>query len=245
MDSLTALDNISSTYTCNKPQDNFMRKLVVETFKPFLNNKDKGLELGCSDGFMTEFLAKELECLEVVEGSKNFINLAKKRNLKNITFHHCLFEEFINNNSSAKFDKIFASYILTHVEDDYNLLNKLKSLLAANGLLFIVVPNSHVLSRQLALHMGLIEDLSSLTENDYNHGHKRTYNYQRLNRVIEKSGLKIISQGGLLLKPLADFQMDQLIENKVISNQYMKALIKMGAEFPSLCSALYAICSSK
>ena len=43
-------------------------------------------------------------------------------------------------------------------------------------------------------------------------GHRRVYDRILLNRDIEAAGLEQVSSGGLLLKLLADFQMDKLID---------------------------------
>ncbi|MCC2645705.1 MAG: Methyltransferase type 12, partial [Burkholderiales bacterium] len=157
------LDNLCETYRVNTPQDNVIRELIIRTFTPFIDNDKEGIEFGCSDGYMTELLSPLLNRLDVVEGSAKFITFAKERKLKNVEFHHSLFEEF---SASTKYDYIFTTYILTHIDDDISFLKQLRNLLKPKGLIFTLVPNNRVLSRQLALHMGLIKDLSSLTDND-------------------------------------------------------------------------------
>lgn len=233
------LEEIAKTYkTDNSNQDEVIRKLAIHTFKPYISPKGKSLELGCDNGFMTSLIHLITPNLTVVDGSKYFIELAKKRT-KNIRFIHSLFEDFL---SDEKYDYIFATYVLEHVNDSIQFLNIARNLLSDNGLLFVVVPNARALSRQLARHMGLIDDLYALTQNDINHGHRRVYDRILLNKDIEKAGLTQISQGGLLLKPFADFQMNQLIDSGIIGEAQQEGLYKLGLEYPDLAGSLFSIC---
>ena len=101
------------------------------------------------------------------------------------------FEEF---KPDGKFDYVFATYVLEHVADSIALLKHARSLLSEHGLLFVVVPNARAMSRQIARHMGLIDDLFALTKNDINHGHRRVYDRCTLNTDIAAAGLQQVSQ---------------------------------------------------
>src|SRR5438105_1412245 len=88
------LDSVYHTYTVDtSAQTMAMRKLIVRTFQPYLKG-GRGLELGCSDGFITEMLSHQLDHLDVVDGSQKFLAEARKRNLPNVRFIESLFEEF-------------------------------------------------------------------------------------------------------------------------------------------------------
>jgi hypothetical protein len=116
------------------------------------------------------------------------------------------------------------------------------SVLNDGGLLMIVVPNARALSRQLALHMGLLKDLKELTANDLNHGHRRVYDRPALNRDIEAAGFENVSQGGIMFKILADFQMDELIGNGMLQREHIDGLYKLGLEYPEFSGSLFSIC---
>ncbi len=169
IDQKSDLDRHYDTYRRDSRQDTIMRELVVRTFSPYLDSTASGLELGCSDGYMTEMLSSKLTHLTVVEGSYKFIEDAKTRGLVNVQFHHSLIDEYM---PEQLFDYVFASYILTHIPDVGSVLEMIKRALTPEGLLFVVVPNVRALSRQLALNMGLIEDLKALSRNDRDHGHR-------------------------------------------------------------------------
>jgi 2-polyprenyl-3-methyl-5-hydroxy-6-metoxy-1,4-benzoquinol methylase len=233
------LEEKSLTYVAGQSaQDDLIRELAVETFEPFIDPK-LGLELGCSDGYMTQLLSKKLKQLDVVEGSEHFIKRAKEKNLQNVSFIHCLFEEY---EPIKKYDYIFLCYVLEHVSDVGQILKMVHRWIHPDGLLFVVVPNSRALSRQLAYHMGLIPNLQALTQNDFAHGHRRVYDRVSLNRDLEDGGFTTIAQGGIMLKFLADFQMDRLFEMDVLKKPQIRGLYKLGFEYPDLCGSIYSIC---
>jgi len=234
------LESVIDTYVMSEsPQDRLIKTQAVRTFRPYMRANGNALEYGCCDGFMTSLISPLSSTLTVVDGSKSFIELARKRASDNVNFVHALFEDFSPQN---KFDYIFATYVLEHVTDAVEFLRKAASLLSEDGLLFIVVPNARALSRQLARHMGLITDLYALTQNDINHGHRRVYDRVTLSSDIDASGLVQVSQGGLLLKLLADFQMDKLIDTGIIGKSQQEGLYKMGLEYPDFAGSLFSVC---
>lgn len=241
---LDLLDEHFDTYRKSSVYDDFMRNYMFKTFEPFIEHRQFDiLELGCSDGQMTEKIASHAKSLDVVEGSIRFIERAKKRYLKdNVKFLHSLFEDF---NPTKRYDAVFATFILTHIRDVQLFFNVVRRCLKPTGLLFVAVPNSRVLSRQLALHMGLLKDLFLLSENDQNHGHCRSYDRIRLNRDINSNGFEVVSQGGIILKPLADFQMDKLLELGILKKEQMDGLYKLGIEYPDLSAAIFCICKQR
>lgn len=237
------LNKIYTEYHLNdEPQTQVMREFAYKIIKPYLNEEGVGLELGCSDGYFTEMLASQIKHLDVLDGSINFVEQARARGIKNATYIHSLFEEF---DPETKYDFVFASYIMEHVLEPKLVLDMVHRVLKPNGILYIVVPNSRALSRQLALHMGLYENLKQLSENDLKFGHRRVYDRVYLNRDIDSSGFINISEGGIMLKILADFQMDKLINLEILQQAQLDGLFKLGMEYPDLCGSLFSICKKK
>ena len=234
------LESVTHTYVMSdSPQDRLIKTLAIRTFTPYLLPGKRALEFGCCDGFMTGLIAGHVDQLTVVDGSQTFIEMAKTRVPAKVEFVHSLFEDF---SPHHKFDYIFATYVLEHVSDPIGFLKIASQLLTEDGLLFLVVPNARAFSRQLARHMGILEDLFALTPNDINHGHRRVYDRISLNRDVEAAGLLQVGQGGLLLKLLADFQMDQMIETGIIADPQIEGLYKMGLEYPDWAGSLFSIC---
>lgn len=237
------LEDASRTYVTSdsSSQDRLIRGLVVRTFAPFLNG-GSGLELGCSDGYMSELLAAHLGRLDVVDGCGQFLARAKARGISSARFFHTLFEDFT---PDCSYDAVFACFILEHVADVQSVLKTARRALKSSGLLFAVVPNARALSRQLARQMGLIRELTELTENDLRHGHRRVYDRVTFNRDLDLAGFQIVAQGGILLKLLADFQMDKLIDSGILGDAQLDGLYKLGLENPDLCGALFSVCRTR
>ena len=236
------LNRLSGEYRLEQsPQTQLMRELFVRAVRPYCR-AGHGLELGCSDGYMTEMIAPLFHRLDVVEGSPAFAERAKARGIPNASFTVSLFESFV---VKQKYDRVFAVWILEHVADPQDVYRIAREALKPDGLLFTVVPNERALSRQLAVHMGLLRDVQHLTPNDVKHGHRRTYNRHSFNREIEGAGLEIVAQGGLMFKILADFQLDRLLADGFLGQQHVDGLYKLGLEYPDFAGSLYAVCRLK
>ncbi len=218
-------------------QTRLMRDLMIRTFRPYIH-RGIALELGSEIGYMSELIASLVDHIDIVDGSEEFLQQVKNRKIQNASYYCSLFEEF---NPESIYDYIFASHILEHLIDVPVVLNMIKKGLKPNGFLFVSVPNARALSRQLARHMGIIDDLYQLTPNDHKGGHRRVYDNVLLIRELEKSGFEIISQGGILFKPFADFQMDKLIDIGILGEQQCEGLYRLGFEYPDMCADIYVI----
>jgi 2-polyprenyl-3-methyl-5-hydroxy-6-metoxy-1,4-benzoquinol methylase len=239
-DEMSFLESVTGTYvTSESPQDRAIKTMAMRAFGPFLRTNGSALELGCCDGFMTSLISPLVRDVHVVDGSQTFLEATRKRGLPNVSFEHSLFETF---SPDRRFDFIFACYVLEHVMDAADLLQRIRGLLTDDGLAFIVVPNARAMSRQLARHMGLLDDLYALTPNDINHGHRRVYDRQSLNQGLQRAGLAQTAQGGLMLKPLADFQMNQLMDSGILGPSQLDGLYQMGLEYPDLAGSLFSVC---
>lgn len=239
-DEMNFLESVTGTYvTSESSQDRAIKIMAMRAFIPFLSKSGSALELGCCDGFMTSLIAERVRDVHVVDGSQTFLEATRKRGLSNVTLEHSLFEDY---SPGRRFDYVFACYVLEHVIDAVGLLRMIRELLTDEGLAFIVVPNARALSRQLARHMGLLEDLYALTENDLNHGHRRVYERHSLNKHLQEGGLQQLVQGGLMLKLLADFQMNELIDTGMIGPSQLDGLYHMGLEYPDLAGSLFSVC---
>jgi len=241
-DDRDALDAVGATYAKNAPQDRVIRELIARTFEPHLNTAMRGLQLGFAEGVDTRLIAPKVARLDVVEGSRAFYEAGLRSGLANTVFHHALFETFLPALSDGAYDAVFVIYVLEHVQDPPGLLQLARRVLSPSGRLFIVVPNARALSRQLALRMGLLSSLYDLTENDLNHGHRRVYDRSSLARDIETAHLRIVEEGGIMLKILSDFQLNTLIEQGILGSGQIDGLYRLGFDYPDLCGSLYAVC---
>ena len=222
---------------------------------PYINrsgqNKQCALEMGCGGGESTRFLAPLFEHLVVLDGSKEFLEdaRAKLSEFDNIEYQYGLFEEI---KEIEKYDVIIANYIFEHVDSVEDILKVCYRSLKKGGILFITVPNAQALSRQLAVKMGILEDVYVLTENDIKHGHKRIFDrktggewedaYAR--EYGEKSDFHIIGDGGLYIKEFADFQLKEMVDKEILSRDHFIGMSKLAEDYPEIAGSIY-ICLEK
>ena len=215
---------------------------MVRSFAPFMK-KGPALELGCFRGAFTERIATMFDEITCVEASEVAINAAKARleKFQNINFILSTFEAL---ELEQKYNNIFLTHVLEHLDDRVGLLNKIREeWLSTNGILFIACPNANAASRQIAVKMGLIESNFAVTDAERIHGHRVTYSLDTLETDIKHAGLRIIHKSGIFFKALANFQWDRLLETDIISKEYLDGCYSLGQQYPELCSSIYFICS--
>jgi 2-polyprenyl-3-methyl-5-hydroxy-6-metoxy-1,4-benzoquinol methylase len=135
-------------------------------------------------------------------------------------------------------------HVLEHLIDPVSVLRAARRWLAPSGRMFLVVPNGNALSRQLAVRMGALRQLTDFSPADVRGGHRRVYLPDTLLRDARDAGLTVEHSGGIFLKPLANFQFDALMGGEFLSAQYMEACYELGKEYPTLCASLFLVCRS-
>lgn len=194
------------------------------------------LELGLGHGFTTNIFLNHFDRHVVLEGSSAVIQNFKEK------FPECAaqivetyFEEF---ETEEKFDVIVMGFILEHVDDPFEIINRYKNFLAPGGKMFLAVPNAEVLNRRLGHLAGMLGNIEALSENDLLLGHKRYYTVNTLSAEIDRAGYQIDKMEGIYLKPFTTSQMISLnLDKKVI-----RALCEVGVDYPELsCGILVQI----
>lgn len=225
-----------------KHDKGFNERLVVYRAKTIreLCKGPKVLELGCGDGLITQELVSYFDDVMAVDASTARVRRAVRRvravkdKKAKVTFHVAMFEDF---EPQGSFDTIIASNILEHVDTPTQVLRKAKTWLKEGGYIIIVVPNAYSIHRRIGRIMGLLSDVHELTEENIADGHKRTYSTDMLRKDITRSGLRIESIGGVLLKPLSNTQMREL------SPEVTDAFYEVGKQLPAdYCAEVWARC---
>jgi 2-polyprenyl-3-methyl-5-hydroxy-6-metoxy-1,4-benzoquinol methylase len=218
-----------------------MHDFMLRTFKPRLR-QGSALELGCYHGAFTERLIGLYRDVTVVEGARDLLDIARRRVGAGVEFVFSRFEDF---NPSKRFDAAFLLHTLEHLDDPVAILKRIGSWLSPKGLLFIAVPNAYAASRQIAVTMGLISHATAVTEGESLHGHRRTYSIDILMRDVKAAGLHIEDFGGILFKPLANFQFDRALADGALGDGYLEGCFELGKLYPELCASIYVICGPK
>lgn len=219
--------------------DRLMRQYMMRTFSPFFV-PGKALQLGCAHGDQTVDLYKVYQDLTVVDAAPEFLEKVRQKGLVSVRLVESLFEEF---ETEEKFHMIMISHVLEHLQDPVSVLKKFKRFLAPGGHFFLVVPNGQAPSRQIAVQMGLLRHCGDLSEADLKHGHRRVYFLDTLERDAREAGLQIFQRGGIFFKPLANFQLEALMDSPFLSPEFMEGCYQLGFHHPTLCASIYTICS--
>ena len=126
-------------------EESFFSNIFQKRVNKIINFKKNGrvLEIGCSTGLMLSMLSKKGWEVIGIEISKEAAGMAMKRGIQVYT------EPFENIELSQKFDLIILNHTLEHLENPKKVLEKIYSILAKNGLLYIDVPNFGGLSASI------------------------------------------------------------------------------------------------
>jgi 2-polyprenyl-3-methyl-5-hydroxy-6-metoxy-1,4-benzoquinol methylase len=189
------------------------------------------LELGPATGYMTKSLVKEFKQVTAVEGSKSLFNQIP--DYDNLIKINCLFENF---EPEHKYDTIILNHVLEHIADPIQLLKLIYGWLSDNGILIVGVPNAKSFHRLAAVKIGLIKSEYELNDRDIELGHYRVYDFELLLSHLKDASFKIQETGGVFLKFLANYQIENFL-NKDIINAYME----LGKEFKYNSAEIYAV----
>ncbi len=208
----------------NKVILNWYTKRIINKIKP----ESKILELGIGHGYSTNMMSSKFDDHTSIEGSSNVIkNYLSKFPHKPKKIIESYFEDF---ETSKKFDVIIMGFILEHVNDPVEILQKYRSYLKDDGILFAAVPNAKSLNRRVGFHAGLLDDYYKLTENDHALGHQRYYDLEKFHNDFSLSGYKILSTEGIFLKPITTGQFETLRMDDEVINGFCVA----GISYPEL-----------
>jgi 2-polyprenyl-3-methyl-5-hydroxy-6-metoxy-1,4-benzoquinol methylase len=218
-----------------------MHKYMMRSFEPFIFPDDRVLEMGSDHGAFTSRLIEKYESVTGIEASSEAAEKMREKFGDRVEVINSTFEEL---NGDGRFDAVFLTHTLEHLDEPVAVLKKVGSWLSDRGRLFLVVPNAEAPSRQLAVKMGLISHNSAVTEGEAKHGHRITYSFDTLERDVKAAGLKIVYRTGIFFKPLANFQWDRLMKTDIISPEYLEACYELGFEHPRLCASIFFLCES-
>lgn len=111
---------------------------AYEYIKKFLFPGANVLEVGCGDGYGTDYINRPDLKLEAIDVSKDAIKVAKSK-YKNINFKSFNGKNFKYLDNS--FDVILSFQVIEHVESVSDYLSELKRILKPNGVLIITTPD--------------------------------------------------------------------------------------------------------
>lgn len=216
-----------------------MHPFMVRSFQPFFREGNL-LELGCYEGGFTSRLAPLFMDITCVEASATAAGIASGRLGKAATIINATFENVV---LPSRYDNIVLTHVLEHLDEPILVLKRINDeWLAEKGRLFLVCPNANAPSRQIAVKMGLISHNAAVTAAEAEHGHRRTYALDTLERDVVAAGLKVVYRSGIFFKALANFQWDRLLQTDIVSPEYLDGCFVLGQQYPDLCASIFLLC---
>jgi 2-polyprenyl-3-methyl-5-hydroxy-6-metoxy-1,4-benzoquinol methylase len=216
-----------------------MHPYQIKSFKPFFVEGSL-LELGSYKGNFTNRFLPYFADITCVEASDAAIEAAKRRLGDKVIYINALFEDVV---LPKRYDNILLTHVLEHLDEPVKVLKRVNDeWLTDEGRLFLVCPNANAPSRQIAVKMGLISHNAAVTDAEVEHGHRRTYQLDTLERDAVAAGLKVIHRSGIFFKALANFQWDRLLQTDIISKDYLEGCYELGQQYPDLCSSIFLVC---
>jgi 2-polyprenyl-3-methyl-5-hydroxy-6-metoxy-1,4-benzoquinol methylase len=216
-----------------------MHPFMIRAFEPLFKSGNF-LELGSFRGDFTKRFMEFFDDITCIEASDEAIEEARRELGDQIFFVNALFEEV---ELTRRYDNIVMTHVLEHIDNPIDVLKRVNDeWLSEGGRFFLVCPNANAPSRQIAVKMGLIDNNSAVTPAEAEHGHRRTYSLDTLERDAVAAGLKVVYRSGIFFKALANFQWDRLLQTDIISRDYLDGCYELGQIYPDLCSSIFLMC---
>ena len=133
---------------------------IVQKISKYLKPGEKNLDFGAGIGTLAKLFNRKfnIECLEIDESNR-------KKILKNKSYAKL-------SDTQEKYDVIYSSNVLEHIEDDLFIIKKIRGRLTSKGLMILYLPAHSLLYSMMDLSLG----------------HFRRYDKKRL--VSDLQGLK-------------------------------------------------------
>ena len=174
------------------------------------------VEVGCGSELLYEFWLQEggrAECWVIVEPAGRFAEAALASNLPNLSVVSEFFENAVPQVRALlprPPDLVICSGLLHEVPSATALLSSMASVMGEGTRLHVNVPNAGSLHRRLAKSMGLIADTQEMSARNFSLLQHRVFNMGTLQADLAVAGMRVIDEGGYLVKPFTHAQMEQV-----------------------------------
>ena len=221
-----------------KYQVAFRKRKLIELLGKY--NHKHLLEVGC--GLESIFLNfSSYEKLTVVEPAEMFYVKAqedvKKAKNKNVNIVKALLEDADFKNE--KFDFILVSSLLHEIPNQQTFLKTLHKISNSDTVIHINVPNAKSFHRLLAVEMGLIKNEYEMSASNIQFQQQRVFDLDALKNIVEADNFKVVESGSYSFKPFTHSQMQNMINNKTITEQMLDGFYKMEKYLPGLGSEIF------
>lgn len=202
---------------------------------------DSILEVGC--GMNPLFLADfTYETMTIVEPGHDFISIAQmeaEKKQANVKCIESTFEDSVAELNKMHFDYIVVSSLLHELESPEVFMRNLATIVDEKTVVHINVPNAYSLHKIIAKNMGLIDDVHELSAQQKEMQRNRCYDMSMLIEFVEEFGFEVIEKGSFIPKFLTGKQMDRMLEEGIIQEEFYTGLDELIDYIPDLGSEIY------
>lgn len=190
------------------------------------------LELGIGHGYTTNRFSRHFAHHVVIDGSESVIAQFRQQYPDcSTSIVQGYFEDF---ETDDRFDIVVMGFVLEHVANPREILERYKKFIAPGGRCFIAVPNGESLHRRIGHAAGLLPDMMSLGQGDLALGHVRTYSVKTLMQELDAAGYQVERKEGIFLKSLTTGQLRSLD----LSQPIISGMCEVAIDYPELSAAL-------
>jgi len=222
-------------------QESFRRIALLK----FLISKEFGVatEIGCGRSSIFESWSPKIKS-QTIEPIGLLLDEAKVRiQSPDMWTGYCARAEDVSNNHElTKSDITIMSSILHEVENPSQMLIAAIALTKPGGLLAVIVTNKDSLHRILGVRLGYQAELNQKTSTEIRmqqaHG---AYSMTELTEELQNHGLNIIKSETFFPKLFSHKQMQDFLDNSLISFEFLKSMQALSDSLPGLGSEILAV----
>jgi SAM-dependent methyltransferase len=204
------------------------------------------LEIGCGSELQYEQylqIAGPVERWVAVEPSPAFSEIARKAALPGMEVVEGFLEQVVAAGALASVlprapDMVLCSGVLQEVPSSLEMLRAIRATMDERSLLHVNVANAASLHRRLAVAMGLIPTLDTMSERNIILQQHRVYDMAMLRGELEQTGFSVVQTGGYLVKPFTHRQMEAV--GPVLGDAVLDGLFELGRREPDLACEIFA-----
>ena len=114
-----------------------------------------------------------------------------------------------------------------------------RQILNKSAILHINVPNAQSLHRLVALHAGIIENISELSDFNERFQQNTVFQLDQIKHLLVENSFEILDYGTIFIKPFTHSQMQKLVDLEILNDAIMDGLFKATSTLSDLGSEIY------
>ncbi len=225
------VDDYASIYDPDTDFDAWLSRFVGRRIAERLGPEDTLLEIGCSTGVMTQYLAPRCGSVFAIDRSDDYIERFHARGFGNAEAIVADAEDW---DDPRRFDHVVATGLLGNLRDPERFIARCRDFLSPGGEFHLSVNNPRSLHRLAAVEMGLLQDV--LDASNLNHAlGNRNYDADQVLAMAEAAGLSCAHREGVFVKPLPNDMLAGL------PDEVLEGLDRISHHVPELCAVNYFV----